>query len=118
MKKCSLFILAFIAFLFFFGKKIPHVREKANKGCLVSKQLSNNLTSNSKQTDSELELISNQISNRTQANNRTHSLCEHLTSESLRLDNNVAFTNGIKKGVNNLSHKSYLLHNYPSHNFW
>jgi hypothetical protein len=117
MKKHSFFILAILAFFLAFGKERLVFLERANTNYLVSKQSNDNLTSPSKHAHSEFELINNQISNATQANNRTHSLPGYLIAGSLKLNSNIAFTNG-EKGFNHFSHKTYLLHIYPSHNFW
>jgi hypothetical protein len=110
-------MLAILAFFLAFGKERLVFLEKANANYLVSKQSNDNLTSPSKHSHSECDLISNQISNATQANNRTHSLIAHLIAGSLKVNSNIAVTNG-KKGFNHFSHKTYLLHIYPSHNFW
>lgn len=117
MKKHSLFILAFFAFFLAFGKERLVFLDEVNTNCLVSKQSNDNLASPSKHSHSEFELISNQISNATQANNRTHGLVGYLIAGSLKVNNNIAFTKG-GKGFTHFSHKTYLLHNYPSHNFW
>ncbi|HEV8283617.1 MAG TPA: hypothetical protein VGQ09_04865 [Chitinophagaceae bacterium] len=118
MKKYSLFFLTFLAFFFVFGKERLTYLEKAKANCIVSKQLNDNLSSSSKNSDSEFEIISNQLSNATQANNRTHSLVGYLIAGSIKIGGNISFTSGIKKGFNHFSHKTYLQHIYPSHNFW
>lgn len=42
----------------------------------------------------------------------------YLSAADLRLSNNHLSFNSTVSDKDNLSFKEYLLHNYPSHNFW
>lgn len=118
MRTYGLFISAMIAFFFAFGKEQLDVQEEIDVSYIASKQTNDQLTTDSNKPNSEFERVSNQTPNGTPANNRTHSLAGFFTTESFTLGHNIAFTNRIKKGCNHFSHKTYLLHIYPSHNFW
>jgi|SRR4030095_13507633 len=118
MRRCGLFISAMIAFFFAFGKEQLAVYKKTDAFYIGSKQISDDLTSDFKSPNSEFELVSNQIPNATQVNKRTHCLTGFLATASFTLDHHIAVTNGIKKNCNHFSHKTYLLHIYPFHNFW
>jgi hypothetical protein len=112
--------IVFLCLVFSFsalGRERQVFWQKTENSSTASKNLSDNFSSCSKPFHSELELFSGQRSVVSKANDRIHSLAAFLVAGS-SLNKLILFYPGIEEGYEHFSHKSYLLHIYPYHNFW
>jgi len=118
MKRCAFLILTFLFVVSVFGAGKRSLLEKAHISFTVSHNQTEDLTSCSRPVHTEIELFSSPTTNGTQAPNRYHSLLAYTGAEALQANNTIGSTLQNTPRCYHLSHKAYLRHIHPSHNFW
>lgn len=118
MKKCSLFLLGILSLVMAFSQAKPGFIGKIDIQSLSSRLSSCILSAFHENSNMEIELSQIQLTDAIKSNDRTYSFIGVLAPGLLTLNDNIDFISIINRSSIHFSHKEYLFHIYPSHNFW